>query len=519
MKNKTSKMLLSTLLGTLILVSPTFTANSYAASKTDEMQDVRADHWSYTAIKALVDKYDIMSGFPDGTFRGTRTFSRYEAAAALYKVMTKVEEMMGRMPQQPVINNEQKQPVNPTPINYPSVSSDDLRLIKDLRDEFRRELDALKFANADKDTRLKKLEDELNKVKSDLGKVKFGGELATGFDDTWEDTFRPAYYGNYTFDSKITVDDASSISARYQGNFSSEQTEKDDNGKKTKVDSENATIGYAQAWFNYAPKGLALNPVVKFGYMGLWNLISSGTSVKSIYPGGTSVSNASPNLNKKNRGIRTPKTVVSGVEMGNGPFSFDIAATPNLFAGQIKADFGALKLKLVADADQSMFIGEIVKDPIHNETVVADFKTDNFGLSVQGSFRAVADDFKFKAGSALAYLKLFGGLELGGSAKYESEANEQLIVGGFLNTPDKLGKTTIPSLIFSIQEPLTIINGSLYEGSNIGDTAGIFASVSYDNPYIPGLSVYFDQKSKILFSSDPKDTISTTYGVSSSVGF
>lgn len=518
MKNKTSKMLLSTLLGTLILVSPTFTSNSYANPRTDDMKDVRADHWSYNAIKALVDKYEIMGGFPDGTFRGTRTFSRYEAAAALYKVMIKVEEMMGRIPQQPVSNN-QPQPVNPTPINYPSVSSDDLRLIRDLRDEFRREIDALKFANADKDTRLKKLEEELTKVKSDLGKVKFGGGLDVGFDDTWEDTFRPAYYSNYTLDTNISVTDVSSISAKYEGKFSSEQTEKDDNGKKTRVDKEESSIGYAQALFNYSPKGLALNPVVKFGYAGLWSLISSGTSVKSIYPPGTSVANAGPNLNKKNRGIRTPKTVVSGLEMGNGPFSFVATATPNLFSGQLKADFGALKLKMVADADQSMFIGEIVKDPIHNETFVADFKTDNFGISGQASFRAVADDFKFKASSGLAYLKLFGAIEIGGSAKYESEANEQLIVGGFLSTPDKIGNTTIPSLTFSIQEPLTIINGSLYEGSNIGDTAGIYASLSYDNPYIPGFSVYFDQKSKILFSADPKDTIATTYGVSASVGF
>lgn len=517
MKNKTSKMLLSTLLGTLILVSPTFTSNSYANPRTDDMKDIRADHWSYNAIKALVDKYEIMGGFPDGTFRGTRTFSRYEAAAALYKVMIKVEEMMGRIPQQPV-SNTQPQPVNPTPINYPSVSSDDLRLIRDLRDEFRREIDALKFANADKDTRLKKLEEELTKVKLDLGKVKFGGGLDAGFDDTWEDTFRPAYYSNYTFDTKVTLDEASSISARYQGNFSSEQTEKDDNGKKTRVDTETSSIGYAQAWFNYSPKGLALNPVVKFGYMGMGSLVSAGTSVKSLYTGG-STANASPNLNKKNRGIRSVKSVVSGLEMGNGPFSCTLAASPNLFAGQLKADFGALKLKLVADADQSMFIGEIVKDPIHNETFVADFKTDNFGLSGQASFRAVADDFKFKAGSGLAYLKLFGAIEIGGSAKYESEANEQLIVGGFLSTPDKIGNTTIPSLTFSIQEPLTIINGSLYEGSNIGDTAGIFASLSYDNPFIPGFSIYFDQKSKILFSADPKDTIATTYGVSASVGF
>ncbi|MFN8674180.1 MAG: S-layer homology domain-containing protein [Candidatus Sericytochromatia bacterium] len=514
--NKAHKLILSAILGVSLISSPILTNSSFA--KTEDFKDLRADHWAYKAIKELVDKYDVMSGFPDGTFRGTRTFSRYEAAAALYKVMLKMEEALGKTPQPVII---QKTPDEPKQVVIQSntMSSEDLKLIKDLRDEFRREIDALKFANADKDAKLKKLEDELNKVKQDFGKVKFSGGLDVGFDDTLEDTFRPEYYGNYTLSTKITVDDASSISAKYEGKFSSKETKKDDNGQSKKVTEEAASLGYAQAWFNYAPKGVIFNPIVKFGYMGANNLVSAGTSVGSLYPYGSSVWNANPNLGGKNRGIRGGKTVVAGVEGSSGALSAALAATPTLFLAQGKLDFGALKIKAVADADQSVFIGDVVKDSIHNETIIADLKTDNFGLGGQVSFRSVADEFSFKAASGVLNIKL-GSLELGGSAKYQNDSIKSVIVGGFLKTPDKLGSLTLPVVTVALQEPLTVKDDGIYEGyPNLEQTAGLNISVTIDNPYIPGLSFYFDQSSKILFASDPKDILSTGYGVSSSVEF
>ena len=71
-----------------------------------------------------------------------------------------------------------------------------------------------------------------------------------------------------------------------------------------------------------------------------------------------------------------------------------------------------------------------------------------------------------------------------------------------------------------MQEPLTVKNGEIFEGfPNLDQTAGLNVSVSLDNPFIPGLSFYFDQSSKVLFASDPKDILSTGYGVSSSIEF
>lgn len=42
--------------------------------------DVPAGHWSRDAVRLLIDR-NIVLGFPDGTFRGNQTLTRYEAAA------------------------------------------------------------------------------------------------------------------------------------------------------------------------------------------------------------------------------------------------------------------------------------------------------------------------------------------------------------------------------------------------------------------------------------------------------
>ena len=495
-----TSLLAFSVLGSFSLMS---VQKAEARAYVDDMRDVRTDHWAYNAIKELVDKYDVMSGFPDSTFRGARTFTRYEAAAALYKVMLKVEELNGAQPRV---------------ANTPNVAAEDMKALKELVSEYRRELDALKASNASQDAKLKTLEEDLEAVKKDIGKIRFGGDFEAGFDDTLEDTYRPSYYSNFNLDMKANVFEDATFRSTFRGSFNSEVIEKEENGVKKKADSEVPNLDFVQSWFAYAPSNVFLNPKVKFGYMGLWNLIGAGTSITSYFPGGTSVGNANPNVNGgKNRGLRINKTVTGGIEIGGGPFSFTLAATPQTFAGQLKADFGFAKVKLLADADQTLFVGEIVQDTIHNEAVIIDLGGDTFGFSGQANFRGVADNWQFRAASGLVYLNLFN-FEIGGVGKFENESTQQIIAGAFIKTPDKVGDRTIPSLTISLQEPLTLLNGSIIEGSNLGDKAGINVSLTYDNPFLPNLSIYFDQKSTILFG-DPTTVIANTYGLYTSTSF
>lgn len=75
----------------VFLVLVWLAAAAWAEVTAAEFTDVKKSHWAYPAIEEVVDKYHIMSGFPDRTFQGAKTLSRYELAAALTKVVAVIE--------------------------------------------------------------------------------------------------------------------------------------------------------------------------------------------------------------------------------------------------------------------------------------------------------------------------------------------------------------------------------------------------------------------------------------------
>ncbi len=54
----------------------------------NELSDIEGDEWAYKAIQELVEKYDVLEGYPDGTFRGKKSSTRFELAAAVYDLAT-----------------------------------------------------------------------------------------------------------------------------------------------------------------------------------------------------------------------------------------------------------------------------------------------------------------------------------------------------------------------------------------------------------------------------------------------
>ncbi len=61
-------------------------STTFAAS--NPFSDVPQGHWAYDAINQLVDD-NVIDGYGDGTFRGDRTITRYEAAKMVAKAMAK----------------------------------------------------------------------------------------------------------------------------------------------------------------------------------------------------------------------------------------------------------------------------------------------------------------------------------------------------------------------------------------------------------------------------------------------
>ena len=63
-------------------------------SSVSELTDVKPTDWAYQALQSLVERYGVLVGFPDGTFRGNRTLTRYEFAAALNRMLAQVDVLL-----------------------------------------------------------------------------------------------------------------------------------------------------------------------------------------------------------------------------------------------------------------------------------------------------------------------------------------------------------------------------------------------------------------------------------------
>lgn len=76
------------LLMTLVLLSVA------AAQQRPGLDDVPAGHWAADAVERIAEM-GIITGFPDGTFRGNEPFTRYQAALVVDRLLNVLEEEEG----------------------------------------------------------------------------------------------------------------------------------------------------------------------------------------------------------------------------------------------------------------------------------------------------------------------------------------------------------------------------------------------------------------------------------------
>jgi hypothetical protein len=93
-------------------------------NSVSQLSDVKPSDWAYQAVKSLVERYGCISAYPDGTFKGQRTLTRYEFAAALDSCLSRVNELIAA--------------------NAGSVSKDDLAALEKLSKDFSAELATLR---------------------------------------------------------------------------------------------------------------------------------------------------------------------------------------------------------------------------------------------------------------------------------------------------------------------------------------------------------------------------------------
>ena len=70
-------------------------------SRSDQFNDLPADHWATKAVTNIVDKYQIMDGYPDQSFKGGKRLTRYETAATVREFIRYVDTYLLPLTPQP----------------------------------------------------------------------------------------------------------------------------------------------------------------------------------------------------------------------------------------------------------------------------------------------------------------------------------------------------------------------------------------------------------------------------------
>ncbi len=92
-----------------------------------QFSDVPAGHWAKEAVEALAAK-GLVIGFPDGTFRGNETLTRYQAALIIYRLLQQIEAELKAKGESPTMK---------------ALSEEDLQALKNAVQELAAELAAL----------------------------------------------------------------------------------------------------------------------------------------------------------------------------------------------------------------------------------------------------------------------------------------------------------------------------------------------------------------------------------------
>lgn len=105
-----------------LLQDQTYTTTFDRHTPVSQLLDVQPTDWAFKALRALIERYNVIAGYPSSTYQGNRAMSRYEFAASLNAVLERVNEFIaaGTVEAQ--------------------IASDDLVTLQRLQDEFAAEL-------------------------------------------------------------------------------------------------------------------------------------------------------------------------------------------------------------------------------------------------------------------------------------------------------------------------------------------------------------------------------------------
>ncbi len=135
-------------------------------TNVNQLRDVSPGDWAYEALRSLVDRYGCIAGYPNQTYRGNQSLSRYEFAAGLNACLNQVERLIA---------------------SSEAIVREDLDTINRLTQEFEAELSTISGRIDDLEGRTTFLEDNQFSTTTKLGgetsfalSQVFGDEKADG---------------------------------------------------------------------------------------------------------------------------------------------------------------------------------------------------------------------------------------------------------------------------------------------------------------------------------------------------
>ncbi|BAZ26772.1 carbohydrate-selective porin OprB [Kalymmatonema gypsitolerans NIES-4073] len=63
-------------------------------TSVSQLSDVQPTDWAYQALQSLVERYGVIAGYSNSTFRGNRSLTRYEFAAGLNAALNRLNELI-----------------------------------------------------------------------------------------------------------------------------------------------------------------------------------------------------------------------------------------------------------------------------------------------------------------------------------------------------------------------------------------------------------------------------------------
>lgn len=168
-----------------------------------QLRDVSPRAWAFEALRNLVERYQCIQGYPDGTFRGDRALTRYEFAAGLNACLRRIEALLAGT-------------------GGDRVTRADLEAIRRLTTEFRAELTALGTRVNSLDGRVTTLEGQQFSTTT-----KLRAEVIFALADTFGDrafangvtppaTNRPGQNTNLIFADRVRLNFDTSFTGRDQ---------------------------------------------------------------------------------------------------------------------------------------------------------------------------------------------------------------------------------------------------------------------------------------------------------------